>query len=1137
MNNNNFLGRNINIFVFTWFFFSGLAALIYQVLWARQLELLFGSTIYAITTILSVFMAGLALGSYLFGKVVDRTKNPLRLYAILEGIIGLYALVTPLFFWLLPRILVALRDLLPAGSAQFSPVYFFFSLLLLILPTTLMGGTLPILSKYVISSRKDLGKRIGNLYFINTLGAAFGTILAGFILIFLFGTRLTTLTAAVVNLAVAITAFMVARSVKWNPASGSEVESSTVGTIQPTQEMAPENGQTPAEAMNPGPAGSAGTRPTGLNRTGHIIILVGYGLAGFAALGLEVQWTKALTLMIGTSVYAFSLMLSAFLVGIALGSFMMAKLVDKRADLWKDFAIVEILLGLSILVLNPVLGNLPRLFVKVFQYKDVFWLLQTLEFLLIFLVMLIPTLLMGAAFPVVNKIYARDVNRLGNRIGQIYAANTIGSILGPLAVSFLFLPLVGLQNSILITSIIYAGIGAVALLYSNSVRPFLKSSGLIALAAVFVLSAIMVPGWNKLLFSSGVYYHSSNFLADSEESNYDLRYYKEGKMAVVTVISGMDNNRALVVNGKVDASTQLDLGTQLLLGHIPMLLHLDPKRVFQIGMGSGITLGAVLQHPELERADVAELEPAVIGAAETFSEFNNNAVSNPKVRIFTTDARNYILTTREKYDVITAEPSNPWVKGSSTMFSREVFETYRDRINEDGIVAQWVQVYRLRNEDLRTMINTFRSVFPHTTIWSQFNNPDLILIGSNKPLNVDLKMLETKLRDENVNRSLARTRANDIYTILSFFLMDEDSSARFVRSAPINTDDKPIIEYTAPKNMYLNSTGSNWDSMSGYRTSLLTIKPELKGTPAGEQIQKDYEAREKYIAGIVSLAQGDWNKAIQTWEQAWNISPDNGSIKWGLADAYESAGERYFTQSYFKEAADMYDYAARVLPDKSTIWSNLGDLADAVGEPLKAIDLYEKALTMDQRNPFLMHKIARLYREQGNFPKAIEYMDRAIEVEPTFGLGYLERGYVYSKMYEFNEAIENYNLALAQDQPRNRFLAYLYRGWAYYNEGDYPRSIQDYAHAIKIRPTAEAYDLKALSEISLKKYKDALKDTELALKIQADFDMAYYHKGQALAGLGKTSEAIDSYEKFLTVTKNSEMRNAALVELNRLRSP
>lgn len=1137
MNNNNFLARNINIFVFTWFFFSGLAALIYQVLWARQLELLFGSTIYAISTILSVFMAGLALGSYLFGKVVDRTKNPLRLYAILEGIIGLYALITPLFFWLLPRILVALRDFLPAGSAQFSPVYFFFSLLLLILPTTLMGGTLPILSKYVISNSKDLGKRIGNLYFINTLGAAFGTILAGFILIFLFGTRLTTLTAAIVNLGVAITAFMAARSVKWSPAPEASTESLKDGAIQLALENSHESSQVPAEAVNPGPAGTAGIKPAGLNRTGHFIILIGYGLAGFAALGLEVQWTKALTVMIGTSVYAFSLMLSAFLVGIALGSFFMAKFVDKRTDHWKDFAIVEILLGLSILVLNPILGNLPRLFVKVFEYTKVFWLLQTLEFFLIFLIMLIPTLLMGAAFPIVSKIYARDVNRLGNRIGQIYAANTIGSILGPLAVSFLFLPLVGLQNSILITSIIYAVVGGVALLYSSSVRPFLKSSVLIALTAVFVLSAFLVPGWNKILFSSGVYYHSSNFLANPEESNYDLRYYKEGKMAVVTVISGTDNNMALSINGKVDASTQSDLGTQLLVGHIPMLLHHDPKRVFQIGMGSGITLGAVLQHPELERVDVAELESVVIGAAETFSEFNNNAVSNPKVRIFTTDARNYILTTREKYDVIVAEPSNPWVKGSSTIFSREVFETYRDRINEDGIVAQWVQVYRLRNEDLRTMINTFRSVFPHTTMWSQFNYPDLILIGSKKPLNVDLNMLESKLLDENVNRSLARTRANDINTILSFFQMDEISLARFVGSAPINTDDKPIIEYTAPKNMYLNSTGSNWDSMAGYRTSLLTIKPELKGTPVGEQIQKNYEAREKYIAGIVIFEKGEWNKAIQTWEQAWNISPNNGSIKKGLADAYESAGEYYFRQNYFKEAVDWYDYAAQVTPDKSTIWFNLGDLSDAVGEPLKAIVLYERALTMDQRNPFLIYRIARLYREQGNYNKAIEYIDRALEVAPTFGLGYLERGYIYSKMYEFNKAIENYNLALAQNQPRNRFLAYLYRGWAYYNKGDYPQSIRDFDRATKIKPTAEAYDLKALSEISLKKYKDALRDAELALKIQPDFDLAYYHKGQALASLGKKSEAIESYEIFLTVTKNAEMRNTALVELSRLRSP
>lgn len=1144
MNKNNFSVRNINILVFTWFFFSGVAALIYQVLWARQLELLFGNTLYAISTILSVFMAGLALGSYLFGRVVDRSKNPLRLYSILEGIIGLYALLTPVFFWLLPRILVALNSILPAGSAQFSPIYFIFSFLLLILPTTLMGGTLPILSKYLVASQNELGKKIGNLYFINTLGAAFGTILTGFILIFLMGTQFTTLTAAIINLAVAVSAFMVAHAVQWSPAKAS-LESGVSGqqsAISSTGVPPVHGGQESdvgeernIESTSNSITKSANTNPGNLSAPAHIIILVGYGLAGFAALGLEVQWTKVLTLMIGTSVYAFSLMLFAFLTGIALGSFFMAKFVDSRKNLWRDFAIIEILLGLSILVLNPLLGNLPRLFANVFQYKDIFWLLQAAEFVVIFLIMLVPTLLMGAAFPVVSKIYAHDVSKVGKRISQIYTANTVGSILGPLAVSFLFIPLFGLQNSILLTSVIYVIVGMAVLAYSSSVRPFLKGAVFAFLTAVFVFSSIFIPRWNKLVLSSGVYYHSSSFLANAEESNYNLVFYKEGQMAVVTVIRGTDNNLALLMNGKVDASTQSDLGTQLLSGHMPMLLHPNPKKAFLVGLASGITLGAILQHPELERVDVAELEPTVPEAAATFARFNNNAMSNPKVRVFTTDARNYILTTNEKYDVIAAEPSNPWVKGSSTIFSREVFETYRDRLNEDGLVMQWVQVYRLRNEDLKTMINTFRSVFPHTTLFSQFNYPDLLMIGSLKPLKLDLDTLQTKLRDENVNKSLARVRSNDLYTILSFLLMDESSVALYAGEAPINTDDKPIIEYTAPKNMYLNTTGSNWESMRGLRTNALALLPNLKGTPVGDRIQKDFEARENYLQGTVYSEQGLWNKAMQAWEEAWNLSPANGSIQQGLAGSYESAGEYFFTQNYYKEALEQYELSLKVMPDKPSVWVNLGDLSSAVGEPQRAILLYEKALKLDELNPFLMYKIARIYREQGNYTKSLEYLNRAIEIYPDYSLGYIDRGYVYSKQFEYDEAINDYNRALALKQARSKFLGYLYRGWAYYNKGNLRQSIRDYTIAIKIKPTAEAYDLRAISNIALKQYKDALKDANQTLKLQEDYDMAYYHRGQALAGLGKKSEAIYNYEKYLSITGDTSMRDAAILELSRLK--
>lgn len=1098
MKTNNLFGNNdIKILVYTWFLFSGLAALIYQVLWARQLELLFGTTLYAISTILSVFMAGLALGSYLFGRIVDKSANPLRLYAILEGIIGLYALLTPFFFWLLPKILVTFSPFLPQGSASFSPVYFFFSFILLILPTTLMGGTLPILSKFLVASRHELGQKIGNLYFINTLGAAIGTFLAGFILIFFMGTLRTTAIAALINLAVGLNAYLAARKIVWAPS--------------------PDEAQ-PVSENTSGSNSTTDKKPEALSRLAHFIILVGYGLAGFAALGLEVQWTKVLTLMIGSSVYAFSLMLSSFLVGIALGSFVMAKFVDGRKNLWRDFAIIEILLGLSILVLNPVLGRLPYWFLRIFEYRDIFWQLQTLEFSLIFLIMLIPTLLMGAAFPVVSKIYTQDLNRLGNRIGQIYAANTIGSIIGPLAVSFLFIPLIGLQNSILLTSAIYVAVGMAVLLYTKSLWLPLKAASFAFLILVFIWSFLFIPRWNKLAMTSGVFYHATSFLLDEENENYNMLFYKEGQMAVVTVLQGLDGNQVLLINGKVDASTHGDLGTQLLSGHLPMLLHENPKKAFLIGLASGITLGAILQHPELERVDVAELEPAVTEAAATFASFNNNALSNPRARVFTTDARNYILTTKEKYDVIAAEPSNPWVKGSSTIFSRDVFQTYRDRLNDDGIVMQWVQLYRLRNEDLKTMINTFRSVFPHTTLWSQFNYPDLLMIGTLKPLKLDIDNLKGKLQDENVKKSLSRINSDDLYTILSFFQMDEQALARYVADSPINTDDRPIIEYTAPKGMYLNTSGDNWESMKELRTSALALLPNLNGTDAGERIQKDYLAREIYLNGEIYNERGQWNRAVQSWEEAWKLAPLNGTIWKGLAYAYQRAGDYFLTQRSYNEALEQYELALDVNPNDASVYIGIGDVADSIGQQEKALVFYHRALGMEEQNPYFLYKLASFHLARGENQQAMEFYSKALEINPAYATGYINRGRLYAKMGEYDKAINDYSKALSLSRPSANHLAYLNRGWAYYNRSEFNQSIKDYDRALKIKKTAEAYDLRALSYMGQEKYRRALKDLDKALSLNKDYDVAYYHRYQALTGLGRRGEALESYEKYMQLS-------------------
>ena len=1135
-----------------WFFFSGIAALVYQVLWARQLELAFGSTLPAVSIILSVFMAGLALGSLLFGKLVDRWRNPLRLYAFLETGIGIYALLTPWIFQGLFSMQLYWGRFSATGVSGFSPMNLFFSSLVLLFPTILMGGTLPVMTKFIVSREDELGRQVGLLYFINTLGAATGSILAGFIMIAVFGLFTTTYVAAGINLLIGLLAFVFQRS---------------LGLLLPVR----------VEAQ---PVKTEASEPIGIREPQYrwlsLLILPAYGLAGFAALALEVLLTRALVLVMGSSAYAFSLMLTAFLIGIAVGSSIISRYIDNNRNLWLWFGFVEVGIGISVVALTVFLGQAPFIMLPVFlAYSRTFWLLQLVQFLILFSAMLVPTLLMGAAFPLVSKLHAREMQRLGHAVGQVYAVNTVGAIVGPLVAGFIFIPFIGIQTSLQIIAFIYLIIGFLFLVLRPRAKSASRSLALSSLAVIMILVLIFNPRWDKSLMTSGVYYHPRYFSGASPtealknfSQGVQLLYYREGQLGTVSVVEAGGGSRVLSINGKPEASTHSDLSTQLLMGHIPVLLHEKPRTALMVGMGSGITLGAILQHSELEKIDTVEIEATVAEAAGFFSEANNNALQDPRLRLIFGDARNRVLTSPEKYDVIVAEPSNPWVSGATALFSREMLELYRNRLNEGGIVSQWIHLYSINTEDLKSMVNTFTSVFPYVTVWQDYTYPDIQFVGSLSPIRIDFKRFQEKLKEETVNNDLARISSNDPYKLLSYFLMDEKQARAYSSGARINSDNHPRLEFTTPKYLYIFTFGSNMESLVPFLTSPLTIINNSISPEETSRIETYASFRKHIMQGEAFQERSYWQGAVTEFEAALQLFPDNDTTKQLLVEAYEYLGTEYAAGGKMQESVDMYKKAMDLYPDRASAYKAMAVIAQSAGMLDKAQEHLLRAIQLAPNDPEAYLNLGNLYLQKkefdnaitlfshslkisptwssafagrgaaysinGEYDKAISDLSEAIRINPKSAAYFVERAKVYIKKGDYNRAITDTTLAIRMDSTLPN--AYENRGIAYLNLGNYVKAKKDFSDAIALKPSAQLLDNRGLTHINLKQYSDALKDLEESIKLDASYDLPYYRLGYVYQETGKKPEAIASYEKFLTLSENDKLSATAKAALERLKT-
>jgi spermidine synthase len=807
------------------FFVSGASGLIFEVIWTRMFSLVFGATTLAISTVLTAFMGGLALGSYLSGRFADRLRDPLRAYALAEAGVGITALLLPLVVGTFGGLNRFLYAHFAQSYATLAAIRFLASAAVMVVPTTLMGATLPLLSRFFVQTEAEharMGMRVGTLYAINTFGALIGTSLGGFVLLPSLGLSTTNRLAACTNIGLALVvgiAYWVRRRLPARPPADAEM-AALLEEVGPVPTVQPE-----------------------IPRHAHRAALVAFALSGGVAMVYQVIWSRALSMTIGSSVYSFTLVLSAFLVGLAAGAAVIGRLAARSRNpvgwLSVNHLAVVLFVGLSYLLMD----KLPFVFLWLIRGEKlsaggVMW----SQFLIALLIMLPATFAMGGILPLTIRITASGLSAVGRDVGSAYSVNTVGSIVGSFLAGFVVIPMLQLQPGLYAGICINLLIAAMMAWLAPWRRRWLRPTG-IALALALAGGALLLPRWNLTHVSSGLFRLSiaREVLRTGVKAWKDPRlvFYRDGISTTVSVEQWTADQYSMKNNGKVDASSGDDMPTQIAVGLLPVLVH--PRapdlraRVALIGYASGVTAGAILQYP-VSRVDVVELEPAIIVASAYFEHVNNKPLGDKRLHLVMDDGRNFLQAGSELYDVIINEPSNPWITGVSNLFTREYFETARRRLAPDGIFCSWAQMYEMSPRHIKSIYKTFSSVFPYVYAFSaEALSSDTFLIGSNRPLKLDLQRLRRAFAVPSIGREMKRAkldRAEDLTALT--LLAGPDEVRAYTIGADVNTDDNAIIEFGAPRDLYNHKRydyyiskvyGQSWmygrlePFLTGYQTS------------------------------------------------------------------------------------------------------------------------------------------------------------------------------------------------------------------------------------------------------------------------------------------------------------------------------
>jgi len=929
----------------------------------RQFALFTGHTVLATSSVLAAFMGGLALGAWPAGLLADRSslRRLLRLYGAVELGIGACGLLTLPLISLAGR-LVLTEGFLSAPAAFQSAAYFAAACAILIVPACLMGATLPLLTRWW-SARDRLGDR-GNsrgsaasegwgaadrgdsrgsaasegwgaadrplslLYGLNTLGAVAGAALAGFALIPWIGISRTLAVAASLNALCAALAWA---------ASAFERD---------------EKPQAPAAVHEHPPA-------AGQKRAMTIL-----ALTGAAAMICEVAWTREFALVLGSTVYAFTVMLATFLLGLAAGSLAFHRLRVKSATPfgWTGLGLLLSAAALCVYAGLPFFGRLPYLLLKLQGLAAVGpGAFTAVQCLLCACVTAAPTLLMGAVFPWAAAAAAPDSASIGRATGACYTANTLGAIVGSAAAGLALLPLLGVESSLLAAVWIYGGAALLAFDAAPlaprlaAARRWLPAA---ALAGLGLLSAVL-SDWDPRLMAAGVFIYAPAYASIGSYADFvrrlredELIFHENGANASVTVLRTDIGTSYMRINGKTDASEGQDMATQWLLGYLPLAAHpASPRRALVVGLGIGVTASALASEPGIDRIDVAEIEPAVARGARFFESANRGVLRDPRIRLRFADARQVLAAPGEPYDIITSEPSNPWIAGIASLYTREAFEAARGRLAPDGVFCQWFHGYFMSEQDFRMVVKTFVSVFPNAMLMS-FGQADYFLMGSNTPWRVDYgKVRRMFEKNEGFRQDMLRLRCglDHPLTFLAWPFVDGDSDLRsYAGDGPVHTDDRPTLEFSAPRSFQVRKAVAIHESLASAKTTML---PDgLFGAPAPARAM----ALIHDLSAQKFLADGDQGRAEKHIKEALSLDPGCGRA-----------------------------------------WVRWGNLRELQGRPAEALSSYLKGLKLEPSYVEGKTLLGRWFAEHRQMDNALRELEGALALAPGYPAAAVEAGLIY----------------------------------------------------------------------------------------------------------------------------------------------
>jgi len=1042
------------------FFLSGATGLVYEVIWVRLTGLVFGNTSHAISTVLGAFMAGLALGSWKLGQKADHTDNPLRMYGLLEIGIGLSAALVPLIFRALDSFYWAIEPAVSSIPGGGGFVRFGSSFIILLTPTFLMGGTLPVLTRFFTENLNEVEGRVGVLYALNTFGAAAGTLAAALVFIPGLGNTRTTLIIAAINVAIGLFAIWLS-----GRAEGRRGETEPAVIIE--------------EVRAP---------PLATPAAGKLVLLT-LGVSGFVSMMYEVSWTRALSAMIGSSTYAFSIMLITFLVGIALGS----SIVGRR----KPTATLRLLglmqVGVAIGGLVFLAGYLLAPYVLIALIRAFFYsfpAILTIQFILSAGLMIFATLCMGATFPIASQLYSSKFVILGRSVGNIYSVNTVGAILGSLLAGFVLMPVIGTERTILVGLFFNS---AMALLLLTEAKPSPGASrhplregkgdvsglhplplgeggrrpgeGLaraVALALLLLATVSMRGGffWKPETLDRGVLIYSRQIEARPEltvNEHYedtDVVYFKEGNNASISVRKG-ENYLALRTNGKVDASNRGDMITQLTIGFLPGFYHPNPKSALVIGYGSGVTVGAAAAIPELEEIDCVEIEPAVVGAGSWFSDINRKSYENPKVRLMFNDARNHMNTTRKQYDVIISEPSNPWIAGVASLFTAEFYDRAVEVLKPDGVFAQWIQLYELDPEDLRMILSEVQRRFPQVSVW--VTDSDLIMIATRQPQKLDMGRVARIVRsDANIMRDFREFLHTDRPEgLLAYYVMSTVAVRKFASTARRNTDDRPLLEFHAPRQLFADTRDLNVGLLYEAKDGLL---------PQGAEVSDLENAYAGMIRPFLFFDRSNLaNQAMALLAQVER--KEEASLQLAIARLNLDSGNLQHAEESLKEADPLVKPGSSLAGEKEELW---GVLYETLGDTNQAKQHFELSVQAEAGRPLPLRKLAEFAAKNEAWDEAAMWMERFIATKPA------SLGHYWAMLGDYRLAGEHLDEAVQALETALHIDPYVY--WAHYRMARVFEQRKDTENAIREYEFMIKYALDRDADIYVKLatlYKDA----------------------------------------------------------------